>query len=145
MAVPTLPKRISLEDVSNYLVNISKVPIGLVKKDLSAYTYDFVKNFMTIISAKNIDFAIEFSKYLIEEIKNLKNIKIEILNADTVGKKMKKVYSDFIKSIKNDIKTNNDIFTICVIIGIDKFTSEEIIDEYEFSELLSEAKETALN
>ena len=141
MAVPTLPKRISLEDVSNYLVNISKVPIGLVKKDLSAYTYDFVKNFMTIISAKNIDFAIEFSKYLIEEIKNLKNIKIEILNADTVGKKMKKVYSDFIKSIKNDIKTNNDIFTICVIIGIDKFTSEEIIDEYEFSELLSEAKE----
>ena len=39
------------------------------------------------------------------------------------------------------MKQDNDIHTICVIIGIDKFISDEIIDEYEFSEFLAKVKE----
>lgn len=139
--VPTLPKKIELEDVSSYLKGLSKVPIGLVKKNLAIYNYDFIKNFMTVISAKNMADAVEFWGYIFEEIKNLENVKIDVLDAEGVKGKKQKAYNDFVKSIKNDIKKSDEIFTLCVIIGIDKFTSEEVIDEYEFSELLAEAKE----
>lgn len=139
--VPTLPKKIELQDVSNYMNGLSKVPIGLVKKNLDIYTYDFIKNFMTVISAKNMADAVELSKYIFEEIKDLEGVKVDILDAEDAKGKKKKAYNDFVKSIKNDMKKGNTTFTICVIIGIDKFTSEEIIDEYEFSELLAKAKE----
>ena len=139
--IPTLPKKVELENVSMYLKGLSNVPIGLLKKNLDVYTYDFIKNFMTVISAKNIADAIEFSKYILEEFKMVENTKIAILDAENAKGKKKKAYNDFVKSIKNDIKNDNNIFTICVIIGIDKFTSEEIIDEYEFSEFLANVKE----
>lgn len=140
--VPTLPKKIEVEDIKEYIGGLSKIPIGLVKKDLSIYSYDFVKNFMTVIAAKNMADSIELWEYIYEEIKCLENVKVEILDADKSNGNKKKAYNEFKKSIKNDIKKGNDVYTICVIIGIDKFTSEEIIEEFEFSNLLADARDS---
>ena len=139
--VPTLPKKIEVQDVSEYLNDLSKVPIGLIKTNLAVYTYDFLNKFMTLIAAKNIAYAIELTNCIIEEVNNLENVKVSVLDADDSKGKKKKAYNDFVKSIKNDIKTGDDTYTLCVIIGIDKFTSEDIVDEFEFSELLASAKE----
>ena len=137
--VPTLPNKIEIQDLAEYFKGLEKVPIGLVKRNLNVYTYDFIKNFVTVISAKNMNYAIKLTTNILNEIQNMKNVKVNILDAeDAEGKK--KAYNKFEKEIKNDIKKNEDIYTICVIIGIDKFTSEDIIDEYEFSELLLNAK-----
>ena len=62
VAVPTLPKKLEVADMTPYLNSITKVPIGLIKKNLDVYTYDFVKNFTTVISSKKISDAIEFSR-----------------------------------------------------------------------------------
>ena len=138
--VPTLPNKIEVSDIKNYLNGLEKVPIGLLKKNMDVYYYNFIKNFTTVISAKNMADAIEFSRYVFEEINDLKNVKVNILDAEEAKTNKKKAYNDFIKSIKRDMKQENDTHIICVIIGIDKFTSEEIIDEYEFSEFLAKVK-----
>ena len=139
--IPTLPSKVELADVASYLVDASKVPIGLVKRNLNVFTYDFKKNFMTVVTSKNLDNATEFSSYLFEELKKLDNTKISILDADEAGNSRKKAYKDFIKQIKSDMKKRNEEFTICAIIGIEKFISEDIIEEYDFSEFLEEVKE----
>ena len=138
--VPTLPNKIEVQDLAEHLKGLESVPIGLVKTNLDVYTYNFMENFVTLISAKNMADAIELTTNILEEIQDLKNVKVNILDAEDANGK-KKAYNSFEKEIKSDIKKSKDFYTICVIIGIDKFTSEEIIDEYEFSELLSNAKD----
>ena len=53
---------------------------------------------------------------------------------------MEKVYKDFSKSIKKDIKNSDEIYTLCVIVGLDNFIREGIIEEFEFNDLLTTAK-----
>lgn len=139
--IPTLPSKIEIEDVSEYLTDLSKVPIGLIKTNLEVCLYDFLNNFMTLIASKNMSNAIELTNYIIQEVENIEDVKVTILDAEEAKGQKKKAYKEFIKSIKNDMKSKDDILTLCVIIGIDKFTSEDIVDEYEFSEILSNAKE----
>ena len=52
---------------------MSMVPIGITKKELKVFTYDFIKNFMTIIASKNMDDAIELSSYILKQVKSLEN------------------------------------------------------------------------
>ena len=139
--VPILPKKIEIESLNKYLKDISKVPIGLTKKNLDVYRYNFTKSFITIISSNDIKNAIELITYIFEEIKQLKNIKINILNADEIEGSKKKAYNSFVKEIKNDIKKESGEYTLCAIIGIEKFLSENIIKESEFSEFLRKVKE----
>lgn len=141
MPVPTLPKKIEIKVIKDYLKDISKVPIGLIKKNLDVYRYNFAKNFMTIISSNDINDAIELLTYVFEEIKQLKNVKTSILNADEIESSKKKAYNNFVKEIKKDIKKESEEYTLCAIIGIEKFLSENIIDESEFSEFLGKVKE----
>ena len=140
-AIPTLPPVLDLDIVKPYLTDLSKVPLGLVKKNLSVYYYDFTSHFMTVISAKTIDLSSEFSSYLFEEINYLDNIKISVLDGEN-SSNLKKSYNDFVKEIKANIKEDDSLFHIYAIIGINKFTDESIVDEYKFSDLLSKAKET---
>lgn len=137
--VPSLPDVVEIESVESYLNGLSKVPIGLNKSNLAVHTYDFLNNFMTIISSKDIINAIDFVNGILQVINNLDNVKVIILNSgDEDG--MKKAYKNFVKSIKNDIKNDEDMYTLGVIVGIDNFISEEIFDEFEFNELLEDAK-----
>ena len=139
--IPMLPEKIELKDMEIYLKGISKVPIGMVKKNLKVYSYDFTKKFVTVLSAKKIQDAIELSEYIFKEIIKLENVKVNILDARYVNDNKEKSYNEFVKQIKADMKNNNEIFNLCAIIGIDSFASDGIIDEIEFSKLLQEAKE----
>ena len=142
MPVPTLPNKIELEDFEQYLSDITKVPIGLVKKNLNVYMYNFLSHFVTVISAKQLKDCVQFITYVFEELKQLPNVEVKILDAEKSKNNLKKAYNDFQKEIKNDIKNNTEKFILYTIIGIDNFTSEDIIDEFKFSELLEKVKNT---
>ena len=141
--IPTIPNRIYLEDVEGYLKDISSVPIGLTTKELQLQTYDFKKNFMTIISSKNMENAIEFEISIMELIEKLTDVDIYILDADknTMKKSLKDTYNEFVNEIKSRESMQNNKILLCVIIGIDKVLSNSEIDENAFSELLKEAEE----
>ena len=140
--VPTLPSRLEYSDLQAYLTNISKVPIGLIKKNLNVYSYNFSKNLITLISSNVFSDALLFSYCLFDELKELANVKVSILNSDEAKNNLKKSYNNFIKEIKSDIKNKVEDFCLYAIIGLDKFISEGLIDESKFSDLIGKANET---
>ncbi len=140
MPIPIMPKKIELENVKSYLTDIEHVPIGLIKKNLKVYQYNFAKDFMSIITAKKIDDAKEVFKYIAEELSSLKNIKLNILDVEKVKGIEEEAYKYFEKEIMQDMKNNNDVFTICVIIGISEFFDKDAINEDEFCEFLEKVK-----
>lgn len=141
--IPTIPRKINLEDVEEYLKDISNVPIGITTKELQLQTYDFRKNFMTIISSKNMEYAVEFGTYVTELVKELNNVDVIILDADEsiMKKNFKKSYYDFEKQVSEIENKQDDKILLCVIIGIDKILNHAEIDEYKFTKLLKEAEE----
>lgn len=121
--IPILPEQLQIQDVKDYLKELNSVPVGITKKDLKVYNYNFKKNLINIISSQNLENAAQFTYHLITEFLELKNIKIKIFDAEKVISKrntnIKEEYSEFISSL-NEYK--EDI--VCVIIGIDKFITE---------------------
>lgn len=123
-SIPVIPNKISLDDVREYLKDLSSVPIGITKKDLKVINYDFRKSFINIITSKNIEDSAQFVSYILEEIKTLKNTIIRVFDAERVlsSKKIdiKNEYINFISDLEN-IKNQH---VLCIIIGIDKFVCE---------------------
>ena len=139
--VPIIPNKINLSDFKDYINGISHIPIGMTKKELKVYTYDFKKNFVTMITSKNVEDAVEFSLYILEEIRQVEDIELVVIDAErtTKNKKenLKKLYSKF----KLDFVTNEDSkHFVCAIIGLDKFLSD-YEEEEEFFELFKAAEE----
>lgn len=122
--IPTIPDQILLSDVKGYLNGLTNVPIGIVKKDLRLYSYNFKKNIVNIIASRNLEDAAQFTTYILQQMLELKNVDINIFDAERVisSKKtnVKEEYNNFISNL--DKKANKEV--ICVIIGIDKFVSE---------------------
>ena len=123
-AIPTIPDQILLSDFKEYLDNLTNVPIGIVKKDLRLYSYNFKKNLVNIIVSRNIEDAAQFTTYVLQQMLELKDVDVNIFDAERVisSKKtnVKEEYNNFISEL--DKKTNKEV--VCVIIGIDKFVSE---------------------
>jgi len=141
--IPILPNKVTFEDVKLELKNLSTVPIGINKNNLEVCTYDFKKNFINIVTAKNIDIAVEFISHILEEINQLKDVNIDIFDAERILK-TKKVnlnlsYQNFILEIENNLKRNKSV--ICIIIGLDKFINDIDNGESSFYDMLRKAEE----
>lgn len=143
--VPTIPDKILLRDVKEYVNDLSNIPIGIVKKDLRLSTYNFKKNLINIISARNIEEAAQFTSYVLEQMLELKNVEVRIFDAEGVissrKANIKEEYNNFISNLEK--KKNKEI--ICAIIGVDKFAND--FDdasnnfEYTFNTALKKAEE----
>lgn len=136
MPVPTLPNKIEIEDLKPYLTDIYKVPLGLIKKNLNVFTYNFSKYLITLISSKSLENAMEFCYYLFEELKEIENVKVSILDSRKSKNNLKKDYNSFIKEIKSDTKNGLDGFAVYGIIGLEDFVEADLISESDFSNLL---------
>lgn len=140
-----LPEILKVEDVIKLADDMANVPIGMRKDNLEIYGYDFKNNFTTIIGSQNISNAIKFSDNIISEIKNIKNVRIHKIDPEIIreGKNynLLKEFENFINTIEEEIKEDDDIFNLCIIVGIDKFITEGKVDEEKINELFSITKE----
>lgn len=146
LRIPTMPDKISIEDIEEYIREATKLPIGINKKDLKLINYDFKKKLVNIITAKNIEDATEYARCIIEMLKKIKNLNIIILDTENELKKSDvEILEEFKKllSMVNDNITNVvRPHTICLINGLDKFLNE-IQDESLFYKMLKEAEKSA--
>ncbi len=140
--IPVLPNKVTWEDVENSFTDLTTVPIGIAKKSLTAFTYDFTKNLIHIITSKNVEDSIEFTLHILEGLKQLKEIEINIIDAERALQAKKIDLSDTYNHLVSKIEKNakNSKYSLCIIIGIDKFLNE--IEEDEFAEMLKKAEET---
>lgn len=140
--IPILPDIVTYEDVKVELKDLSNVPIGINKANLAINTYNFRRNLINIITAKNIDMAVQFTSGIIEEINQLKNVEVVILDAEgifqTEKDSLKSNYMNFTLELKND--KNKEKNVLCLIVGLDKFINELDNAEKGFYEILKRAE-----
>lgn len=142
-AIPVLPETVTFDDVKEKLTSIKSVPLGVNSKNLNIVNYDFKKNFVTLITSKNIDLSGEFAIHLIDEMKKLENVNTVILDAERILQSTTNSvdlnYKNLVLEIENNLKKNKQV--VCFIIGLDKFINDANIGESNFYSLLKEAEQ----
>ena len=117
-SVPVMPDKILINDIRRKLKSLSAVPIGITKKELEVYKYDFKKNFINIVTSRNMEDGVKFILSVMELIKELKDINLVLFDGDKAissqNTTLKEEYDRFENLIENKQKT------VCVIIGLDK-------------------------
>ena len=140
--VPVLPDRITVEEVRKNIKSLQSIPLGIYKDSLSWCKYNFEKEFITIFTAKNIKDAGDFALVFIEELKEIKELNINVFdtekilndeNQDILGE-----IENFLLELTND---NSNRHNICIIIGLEKFLQILSNEELNFEDILSKAKE----
>lgn len=66
--------------LSNYLKDISSVPVGLEEETLNISTYNFTKNLISLVNAEDREILSNFSKLLIKEVTMLTNTKVVLID-----------------------------------------------------------------
>lgn len=132
--VPILPEQILLDDMKEYVKDLTNVPIGIIEKDLRLYRYNFKKNLVNIITSKNLEDAAQFTSYVFQLMLEIKNIEVKVFDAEKIiTSDLGNVGGEFNNfALSLDTKKNREI--ICIIIGVDKFISdfENPTNNYQF-------------
>ena len=140
--IPVLPTRVTIDNVKDYIKDLSSVPIGLDKKTLEVCTYDFSSNLLNIITGKNIDITSELIINLIDVFKLMKNVEVYILDAEKVLQTENGVlelnFNNFTIGMNNNVNMGKKV--VCIIIGIDKFI-KDVQNENDFGEMLKKAED----
>ena len=140
--VPVMPDRITVEEVRKNIKSLQNLPLGIYTDNLSWCKYNFEKELITIFTAKNIKDAGDFASVLVEELKEIKELNINIFdtekiltdnNQDIIGE-----LENFVIGLTNE---NSSAYNICIIIGLEKFLQTLSDEELNFEEILSKAKE----
>ena len=141
--IPTLPEKVTLEDTKPYIKGITAIPIGIMQKNLNVLTYNFKKNFVNLITSKNMENLIQFISGMIEEVKIVEDIDLIVLDAERILQTKKETLMNNYKRLITEIDANiqKSKHTLVIIIGIDKFILDLENGEEELHELFKKANE----
>lgn len=140
--IPILPNNVTLEDVKSKLKDLTCVPIGINKNNLEITTYNFKREFINIITAKNIESLIQFTSSIITEIKQIKNLDVIVLDVEELLNSGKNEFRNSYLKFTQDLRTNSGKNTnvVCVIMGLDKLINKLDNEIEEFYSILKTAK-----
>lgn len=164
--VPVLPKVVSFDSIKDNVGKTKELVIGINKENLEICTYDFHKNYSTIVTALDIEQTKIFATSLISQYLYLNQKQVLIINADDdckininnnnncqfINSNYNEVFNNLYKMVNEQnekYKLNNynkNIFDgkksiVCFIIGIDHFRSKLNDDnKNKFGELFTLAK-----
>ncbi len=140
--IPIIPERVTIEDVGEELKDLTSIPLGIAKKTLNIFTWDFTKNFINIITSKNIYDSLQFITDLIQEFESLENINVTIFDAERIMQTEKininKLFKEYNEKMEEN--TQNNAKELCIIIGVDKFLNDLNDNENTFLETLEKAE-----
>jgi len=140
-AIPSMPDKVTFEYVKSELKDLTAVPIGIAKKSLDVFTYNFRKNFVSIIASKNLEGAVQFVPNLLEVLKQIKKLNIPVFDAEGVLNGGKADLRDTYNKFATQINNASDKHSVCVIIGMDKFLSALAELGADFTGILQKAEE----
>lgn len=140
-SIPVLSDMVTFGDVQDELKDLTTVPIGINKDSLEIFTYNFKRNFINIITGRNLETVADFTSNIIKEIEQINNVNLFVLDAERILQTEKgslnENYQKFI-SYLND-KEQKDADVVCVIIGLDKLIGNLSTLDKGFSSILSKA------
>lgn len=143
--IPVLPETVTIEYVEEKIGNLSNIPIGIAKADLSISTFNFKDDTVSIVSALDFYSSKEFLKALIKLISKVPYQVVVVIDAakmfskqeitnnyvnnnfdsiveviKTNYQKQKKTYED---NDYNDTSLQNFSKTTYIILGVSNFIS----------------------
>ena len=123
-----LPDHVRIDDIKQYITNISKVPIGIVKKNLAISTFDFQKNPISLISSQDFTMLDKFIPSLGRVISTIPNTELHLIdpsNSIQDGNNFKNYYTnnydEVLNVLGNSIKSNNSITQVFIFYGLDEY------------------------
>ena len=148
--IPTLPERVTFEDVKEKYKPLSSIPVGINKQDLSIFSLNFSENPGSIISANKISGT---KKYVKSYIKLLKNLGIGTILIDgtkdladmktDVANYFDENFDENFNKIKDviakSIESGTDLNATMIMYGLDKIISK-LDDTDKIEELFNEVK-----
>ena len=123
--IPVIPNIVSFDIIKPYLMDITKLPIGISIKDKMIYNYDFTANKTNLILSNEIYDKSKFIAALIKEIKYLnKDIKvIDISKLFKDKENTKDYYSSRFENILTELN-NVDQEGFVFIIGLGEYNNK---------------------
>ena len=114
-----------------------------MQKNLNVLTYNFKKNFVNLITSKNMENLIQFISGMIEEVKIVEDIDLIVLDAERILQTKKETLMNNYKRLITEIDANiqKSKHTLVIIIGIDKFILDLENGEEELHQLFNKANE----
>ena len=123
--IAVVPDIVTINYLERYFKSLNEFPIGISNKNITPCLINIKESLLTLILANDIE---EFSKFIIniiDELKLLQDIDVEIFDAEDILQiKKDKVRENYIECFKKLNKSNKIKHTILIIIGVDKFIKE---------------------
>jgi len=130
--IPSLPEEVTIEEhLLPVLNNINLLPIGIIRRNLKIYGYNFFNDKANIISAKDIKSCIKLLETIIFEVRKLNHMTVlidteqELVSlGGTVNTYVDKNFEEFILRFEDYLDKEIDgkpIKVLCIITGLEKF------------------------
>ena len=129
--IPSLPDVVTIEHLLPDLNSVTDLPIGIIRKNLKTYKYNFFVDKANILTSKDIKNCSEFLQTIIFEIRKLNQMVVFIdseqnfpeINGKVnsyANKNLEQFILKFEEFLDSKIEGKN-IKLLCVIAGLDKF------------------------
>ncbi len=152
LKIPTLPKQVAFNNVKNYIGNLRRVPIGIVKNTLEVSTYDFLSTQGTLIAANRLEYTTNTIQSLVQLLNLIPNNMLVVLDATKTlpvdraiikfvfNEGFDDVFKGLIDKI-HELKANNNGESITIVMyGFEKVLNG-VDDENGFKAFMSAIKE----
>lgn len=119
--VKILPQKVTLNSMFKYAKQITKIPLGYTRDDVSLYYYNFIASKVTSIIGNNVTNDIRFMCSIIDLIDTISNVKMNIFDFLTCIKtdgKAKYYSINFLDAFNEILEQKEQVPTINIIIGI---------------------------
>ena len=150
--IPALPNFIRYSDIESEINTIKQIPVGIGKKDLEIYTYNYLTNQGNIITSQKLTNTITFTKSLLNILKLIPKtslIIIDPLNLLMLNKEeypnyyhdnnLSSILDKLLEYISNLIETKNNTEGVILIYGLNKFINK-LEDNKKMHELTKKLK-----
>ena len=144
--IRVLPDVVKMADFKAHVNDLANIPIGLRKKDIRPEFYDFRNNFVTVVTAKDIEEAVQFASNIWQEISTMKNIDTIILDPERKLLSGKNDLGDNCKKLISKMNDDKSSYNICFIFGVDRFINyldQNVDEDDEYSSNLQGAQKLA--
>lgn len=140
--IPTIPKKVEVKDISTREMNINNLPIGILNKNLKTCYINLEQNIVNIITCKGLETIVNFVKSIIEEISNMKKLKLMLFDEEELTETKKYDFKEKFKELEEIADSVEKTKMICLIIGIDKFINNLSIDKEKFTQVIKKIEDS---
>ncbi len=121
--IPVLPDVVKRENLDMEIDAVDNFPIGLRRKDIKPELYDFRNNFITIMTAKDFQDALQFSANIWQVINELPKVDTLVLDPERKVLCGKDDLSENFEAMLAKTEQKKTNHTICFIMGLDRFAN----------------------